>query len=170
MKVLAAVFFFTIGLMSCSSQKSLEKDPPFTVERPTVQYWTGGREESGHGMEFQARFNPVDPAAMGVDSLYFRGHILGLEVSETETGFLLKASYAQSGWEKPDMIMDADSIRQVGNQPPMPLPPMPFPFELEPDEAVISYHLKADPGKKYYTKIGGVVELAPRIFPGRPPH
>ena len=170
MKAFAGVFLFTIGLMSCSSQKSLEQDPPFTVERPTVQYWTGGREESGRGMNFQARFNPVDPAAVGVDSLYFRGRILGLEVSETETGFLLKASHSEMGWKKPDMIMDADSIRQVGNQPPMPLPPISFPFELEPDEAVISYYLRAKPGEKYYTKISGVVEEAPRILPGRPRH
>jgi hypothetical protein len=153
--------------MSCSSQKKLETDPPVTVERPTVEYWAGGREESGSGLKFQARWNPKDPSAIIVDSLYFRGLVIKLYQEETETGFLITGQYAASGFEKSDFIMHADSLREVGNQPPMPLADGPdFPFDLKPDEAVISY-LKKSTSKKHYFKISGVVEKAGRIYPGR---
>jgi hypothetical protein len=170
MKVYIGTILFILGLMSCSSQKSLESHPPFTVERPTVQYWQGGREESGSGMRFRARWNPKDPSSVEVDSLFFRGRVYKLEVSDSETGFLLEASRTETPLEKADMIMHADSTREIGNQPPKPLPAaLSFPFELKPDEAVISYILKAD-GQKYYTKITGIAEKASRIYPGRPQH
>ena len=127
-------------------------------------------EESGSGMRFRARWNPKDPSAQQVDSLFFRGRVYKLKVTDSETGFILEASRTESPLEKPDIIMHADSTKEIGNQPPKPLPSArSFPFELQPDEAVISYILKAD-GLKYYTKITGVVEKPSRIYPGRPQH
>ena len=170
MRAIIGAGLFILGLMSCSSQKKLTTSPPFTVERPTVEYWVGGREESGSGMRFQARWNPVDPASIEVDSLFFRGKSYKLQVADTETGFLLTASRGTGRLEKPDIIMHADSTREVGNQPPkLPSPPGEFPFDLKPDEAVISY-IERGEGKTYYTKITGVVEKSSRIYPGRPPH
>lgn len=170
MKAHICIFLFTIGLMSCSSQKSLEPQPPFSVERPTVQYWEGGRAESGYGMQFRARWNPREPSSVEADSLFFRGRTYKLEVTDTETGFVLQASRTQKPWGNPDMVMHADSTREIGNQPPKPLPTnRVFPFELQPDEAVISYILKED-GRKYYTKITGIVEEPSRIYPGQPKH
>lgn len=156
-----------IGLMSCSSQKKLESNPPFTIERPVVEYWAGGREETGQGMRFQARWNPFDPSAIRVDSLYFRGKVMKLHREETETGFLITGAYTESGFEKQDLIMHADSLQEVGNQPPKPLPTGPeFPFELTPDEAVMSY-FEMPSEKKFFFKISGVVEKPGRIYPGR---
>jgi hypothetical protein len=163
--ILFGIFLSTLGLMSCSSQKVLEGEPPFTVNRPTVEYWQGGREESGHGMRFRAQWAPRDPSAIRMDSLYFRGRVYPLEVRDTETGFVLFAEYF---FQKADLVMHADSTREVGNQPPMSLPVGDdFPFDLSPDEAVISYTLKAD-GKQYYTRVAGVREKQGRIYPGRP--
>lgn len=165
---LICILFSALGLMSCSSQKHLEEDPPFTVEDPIVQYWVGGREESGSGMLFQARWSPLDPSSIHVDSLFFRGRVLKLEVEDSETGFRLIASRTYKKVEKPDIIMHADPMQEVGNQPPMPLSSGDvFPFELEPDEAVISYIRKSD-GKRFYTKIKGISEKADKIFPTRP--
>lgn len=159
------IFLSTLGLMSCSSQKALEGDPPFIVNAPTVEYWQGGREESGHGMRFTARWAPQDPSAIRIDSLYFRGRVYPLEVRDSETGFML---FAEDLRQKHDLVMHADSTREVGNQPPMPLPAGgDFPFDLRPDEAVISYTLEAD-GKQYYTRVSGVREKRGRIYPGRP--
>jgi hypothetical protein len=162
-----SLFISSLGFMSCSSQKPLEQQPPFTVDRPTVQYWSGGREESGSGMEFQARWNPKDPGEIRLDSLFFRGHILKLAVQETETGFLMTASRSSSGIVKPDYIMHADSTHEVGNQPPQPLSDVKsFPFDLNPDAAVISYFLKGEK-TKFYTKISGIREKQPKNYPGR---
>jgi hypothetical protein len=103
-----------------------------------------------------------------VDSLFFRGNRYKLEVTDSETGFVLQASHSQKPSEKPDMVMHADSTKEIGNQPPKPLPSTgAFPFELKTDEAVISYILKAE-GKKSYAKITGIVEKPSRIYPGRP--
>ncbi|MDM9629932.1 hypothetical protein [Robiginitalea aurantiaca] len=161
------ILFTAIGLMSCSSQKKLESDPPFSIERPTVSYWAGGREESGTGMRFQARWNPADPSSIDVDSLYFRGRILKLNREETETGFLITGTYLTPSFANSDLIMHADSLREVGNQPPKPLPEgRDFPFELGPDEAVMSYFVKSSE-KKHYYKISGVVEKTGRNYPER---
>jgi hypothetical protein len=157
----------TIGLMSCSSQKKLESDPPFTIESPTVAYWAAGREEGGAGMRFAARWNPADPSAVVPDSLYFRGRVLKINREDTETGFAITAEYAEKGPDKPDLIMHGDSLREVGNQPPRALPPArDFPFPLAPDEAVISYRVSPS-GEVHYFKITGVVEKKGRIYPGR---
>lgn len=165
--LLITLFVSSLGFMSCSSQKSLQTNPPFDVERPTVQYWSGGREESGTGMRFEARWNPRDPSAVRMDSLFFRGRILKLEVKDTETGFLLVGSQTTSGISKPDYIMHADSTKEVGNQPPRPLPPLKsFPFDLKPDEAVLSYFV-GDETEKQYTRISGVREKQSKNYPGR---
>jgi hypothetical protein len=132
-----------------------------------VEYWVGGREESGSEMRFQARWNPIDPSAITPDSLYLRGRVLKLEQKESETGFLITGTYVESGFGKSDYIMHSDSLQEIGNQPPRLLTPAShFPFELEADEAVISYR-EASSAKQQYYKIKGVVEKQGRISPGR---
>jgi len=161
-----ALLLTVIGLMSCSSQRKLQTEAPFTVERPTVEYWVGGREESGTQMRFQVRWNPIDPSAITLDSLYFRGRVMKAELKETETGFLITGTYIED-MPKSDIIMHADPRQEVGNQPPKPLNTRKaFPFELSPNEAVLSY-LEGNTEKKRYYKISGVVEKQGRILPGR---
>ena len=165
--LLFGVLLTAIGFMSCSSQKKLESDPPFTVERPTVSYWAAGREEGGTGMRVAARWNPVDPSSIVPDSLYFRGRVLKLEQEDTETGFAISAEYTGKDAPKPDLIMHGDSLREVGNQPPKELPPAgAFPFRLAPDEAVISYRVRPSEKVLYY-KVTGVAEKKGHIYPGR---
>ena len=155
-----------MGLMSCSSQPKIQTEAPFTVERPTVEYWVGGREESGTQMRFEARWNPIDPSSITLDSLYFRGRVMKAESQETETGFTITATFIENKPES-DMIMHADGRREVGNQPPKPLTPRKtFPFDLAMDEAVLSYFDGKASAKQYY-KISGVIEKQGRISPGR---
>ena len=85
-----------IGLMSCSSQPKIQTEAPFTVERPTVEYWVGGREESGTQMRFEARWNPIDPSSITLDSLYFRGRVMKAESQESETGFTITATFIEN--------------------------------------------------------------------------
>ena len=47
MKAFFGTVLLILGLMSCSSQRTLESQPPFSVERPTVQYWEGAVDVSG---------------------------------------------------------------------------------------------------------------------------
>lgn len=162
-----ALFFTALGLLGCSSQKQFQADPPFTLSDPTVSYWSGGREASGSGMQVRLRWTPAESLTVTPDSVYFRGRIMKAVLEDTETGMVVLAEYKDDIPENPDMVMHADSTREVGNQPPLPLPAMDFPFELAADEAVLSYSRQPD-GKRFYVKIGGVKETRGRIYPGRP--
>lgn len=114
------------------------------------------------------RWTPNDPDNIRLDTLYFRGRALKPEIEDTETGMRLTASYTKMVWKKEDMVMSADSLQEVGNQPPLPYEkPGSSPFDLKRDEAVLTYTLEED-GERYYYKIVGIKELMPRNYPGRP--
>ena len=163
-----AALLAACGLTGCASQKQFEKNPPFVVSDPTVQTIAAGREEGGVFTELSFRWTAGDPQGIEPDSLYFRGRVLKPVLADTETGVVLTARYPTVTLEKPDLIMHADSLREVGNQPPAPLPEgHAFPFDLKRDEAVLSYRLKAEPGLRYY-RITGIVEKPVRALPGRP--
>lgn len=163
-----AALLTAFGFAGCASQKQFEQNPPFVVSDPTVQTNASGREEGGVFTELSFRFTAEDPQGIELDSLYFRGRILKPVLTDTETGVVLSARYAAVSLTKPDLTMHADSLREVGNQPPVPLPDgRPFPFELKRDEAVLSYRLKAESGSRYY-RITGIVEKPARALPGRP--
>ena len=160
----------TLGLMGCASQKTFEKNPPFTVSDGTVSYWTGGRRESGSGMQVRIRWTPGEDVSATPDSLYFRGRVLPASLEDTETGQFLVAESRTVTGPKPDRVMHSDSLREVGNQPPLPLmDPAAYPFDLKPDEAVLA--CRRNPGnERFYVKIAGIKEKQARIYPERPRH
>jgi hypothetical protein len=164
-----AALLTAFGFAGCASQKQFEENPPFVVSDPTVQMMAAGREESGGVMtEVSFRWTPAERMGIEIDSLYFRGRVLKPILTDTETGMVLSARYPSVSLEKPDLTMHADSLREVGNQPPAPLPGRhPFPFELKRDEAVLSYRIKAEPGRWFY-RITGIVEKPGRALPARP--
>ena len=152
----------------CSSQKTFEKNPPFSVTDPTVRVVAAGQESGGTTTELSCRWTAADPGAIELDSLFFRGRVLKPELADSETGKVLKASYRNQPLQRPDLVMHKDSLREVGNQPPGPLPDQAsFPFKLERDQAVLSYRLKGEANKRFY-RITGIVEKPARTFPGRP--
>ena len=86
---------------------------------------------------------------------------------DTETGFRIVGMYQEQSPGSTDIVMHADSLREVGNQPPYALPSAKdFPFDLRPDEAVLSYW-EGSSEKRYYHKITGVLEKGGRIYPER---
>ena len=164
-----AALLTVFGFAGCASQKQFEENPPFVVSDPMVQIIAAGREESGGVMtEISFRWTAETPLEIEPDSLYFRGRVLRPVLTDTETGVVLSARYPSVGLERPDLTMHADSLREVGNQPPAPLPDgHRFPFELKRDEAVLSYRMKAEPGRRFY-RITGIVEKPGRAMPARP--
>ena len=153
-----ALVAMTLGFASCASQNALVSDPPFTVSEPQVVYWTAGRERGGNGMELSMRWNPHEPEAYSLDTLYFRGQAHIPKIVDTENGMRLKVEVENPTKAKSDMIMDGDSRKEVGNQPPLPLKTKAdLPFELKADEAILVYHSTSD-GKLFYYKITGIKE------------
>lgn len=167
----ALVYAALLGLActaGCSSQKKFDASPPFKVSDPTVQATAAGREAGGASAEISFRFTAADPGAVALDSLYFRGRVLTPVLTETETGVVVSASYALVSLEKPDLVMHADSLREVANQPPAPLPGQKaFPFELERNQAVLSFRLGSDPSPRYF-RIEQIADKPVRALPGRP--
>lgn len=154
----------TIGLTGCSSQKKLESNPPFTIGATTAQQWVGGREESGMGMTLKIQISKMKGEGVPLQSVYFRGDLSPLSMEMEAQGMMAVAKFEK---EKPDIIMHADSTKEVGNKPPKRKTNKNevFPFNLQPDEAVISY-LEND--KIKYTKITGIKEKQPIAYPTKP--
>lgn len=161
-----ATLLLTMGLMGCASQKPFQDDPPFQVTDPTAQMWMGGREATGTGMDLRLRYTPGMPGEVRPDSLYFRGQVMPATVEDTETGMLVTGSFRTDLGGETDRVMHADARKEVGNQPPKPLPDPEFPFELEPDQAVMSYTRLSD-GKRFYVRVDGVKEKPARVYPGK---
>lgn len=163
-----AALLALLGMAGCASRKQFEQNPPFVVSDPTVRLIAAGREEGGVLTELSFRWTAVEPQGIEPESIYFRGRVLKPMPTDTETGVVISARYPPGSLEKPDLIMHADSLREVGNQPPAPLPERhPFPFELQRDEAVLSYRLKGEGASRYY-RITGIEEKQSRILPVRP--
>ncbi len=163
-----AILLMLSSTAGCSSQKHFDKSPPFKVSSPTVQVIAAGRESGGATTELSFRFTAEDPGAIKLDSLYFRGRVLTPILTETETGVLVSARYAALHLNKPDITMHADSLREVGNQPPAPLPgQQAIPFELERNQAVLSYRIGTDAPIRYF-RIDDIADKPVRAMPERP--
>ena len=158
-----------MGLSSCSSQKKLQSHPPFTVEGPTCQKWTGGMENSGSGLEVRIPITYVNKESIAVQQLFFRGEITDLTIEIINKERFAVGKFSNEKLQKPDIIMHADPKKEFGNQPPIlkSEEKIEFPFELNEDEAVISYIDKQGTTIKY-TKISGIKELQPLIYSSKP--
>ena len=152
-------------MSGCSSQKKLVKQAPFFVEKPSCTPFDGGMEASGSGFILRLEVVLQTDDEIAFEKVFFRGHILDSEWITENGKQLLQCRYVRKTKEKPDLIMHDDPMMEVGNQPPGEIKEKKeFPFELKTDEAVIAYRHK---DKTHYTKISGIKDKSPVIFPGR---
>ena len=162
----AVILVIMFGMTGCSSQKKLQADAPFNIEQPSCTPFSGGREASGSGFVLRLPISGISDSGISFEKVYFRGHILTPELLSQEDRDFLYCRYEHIRREKPDIIMHADPVEEVGNQPPaLKVGKEEFPFELEPQEAVIAYRQK---GKTRYAKISGIKDKAPELLPTRP--
>ncbi len=159
------VLILSIGLTSCSSQKTLQTDFPFEIGMATVQEWMGGKEESGTGHLVSV---PVLNITKDVrfQEMFYHGQVVQVTTESHAEGLLVKGNFTLSP-HKPDIIMHADPKKEVGNQPPslQESSSKDFPFDLKPQEAVLSYIVK---NRVKYVKISGIKEKAPLIYSTKP--
>lgn len=161
--LMSALLIFTLGLSGCSSQKKLTDVAPFEIKEAVCQTWVGGREESGSGMEVKIALEGISEADVDLNQLYFRGRVGDVSLFTTEQGKTAICTFTD---QEKDISMHSDPTKEVGNQPPRirSAEEIEFPFELEQDEAVISY---MEGGRMRYFKITGVVEKPGRAYLGR---
>jgi hypothetical protein len=134
-------------------------EAPFEMGQATCQSWSGGRAESGSGMLLEIPIQGEKNDELKLRQAYFRGKIADVEMEDTENGWVAKANFKNQSMKKPDMVMHADSKKEVGNQPPTAKEK--FPFELEADQCVLSF-MEGDTVKYY--KIGNIKEKKPKMF------
>ena len=164
--------YFVLGciitLQGCSSQKKLEQTAPFTVQQPSCQEWVGGKEESGKGYTLEIPLVKDETEAIQFKEVYFRGSKMAAKVEQDNGRIKLICNNISQDLTKPDIVMHADGTKEVGNQPPkLDENKADFPFELNSDQAIISYTINGDANIKYF-KIEGIADKPSRIYRSRP--
>lgn len=157
--VLYMILVLTLSFSSCSSQKEIVSQSPLELGEASCQSWKGGRAESGSGMLLTVPVSGDNMELMQLKRAYFRGKVADATLENTENGWLVKANFVNQNLEKPDIIMDADPKKEVGNRPPV--PKIKFPFELGKDQCVISY---MDGDTEKFFKVEGIQEKKPLLY------
>lgn len=152
-------------LTSCSSQKKLVTNVPFTIGDGYCQEWTGGKEESGKGILVKIPVSEMEGYTL--EGIYFRGQMSSVSMEEKNGQKYAVANLQKLSNAKPDIVMHADPKQEVGNQPPRMKnkEELDFPFELKDSEAVLSFSKK---GKTKYCKVSGIKDKAAMIYPSKP--
>lgn len=136
-KVISSIFSLSVilfGLSSCAGGKetgfSFDPEPPFTLGVVYYQDWVAGVKEAGSGTNVYVTIDGyVDD--MVIMDIYFRNKKLKAQNSPQNRDQYI--GYLKNG-SRLDIIMDIDPVKESQN-----LPPEAFPFQLEEDEAVLSY-------------------------------
>lgn len=131
----------------------------------SVQEWMGGKEESGTGNLVTVSILAITKN-VSFQEMYYKGQVAQVTTETNSDGIKVKANFVHAS-HKSDLIMHADTKKEVGNQPPslQEDPNIEFPFELEPQEAVLSYIVK---NHIKYVKISGIKEKTALIYSTKP--
>lgn len=144
----------TVAFYGCSSQKKLETSTPFVLGTASCQKWTEGLEDGVSGKIVKITVRELTGKDVGFLSIYFRGSMAPVVMEMEDQGMMATAKFQNA---KPDIIMHADSMREVGNQPPKRATRdgTEFPFDLRETEAVLSY---MENEKVKYVKVVGIAD------------
>ena len=146
----------SIGLMNCGGNKqdyALTKTPPFAISEAYYQEWLAGTPQGGSGYNVHILLGTLTDEVV-IDSIYFRRMVVNAQrTSESEIRYV--GNFKRSDR---NIVMDSDPLKEVGNKL-----PQPFPFELEDNQAVVSYFHY---GTQRYFKIKKLDEKEVLAYPG----
>jgi hypothetical protein len=151
---LTIVILTSIVCLSCNSSKAitnsnLENNPPFKIIEATYSTWNGGQP----GVQGILVNIKIDNAEIELDSVYFRNKSTKLKLEKTAQLPFYKGSFVLPNPNN-NLQLDIDSTKEFGNQ--VPNFPEKIPFQLNQNEAIVSYYYK---NKINYYKILNVVEV-----------
>ena len=139
-RTLASIFSLSIILFSntgCAGGKdtgySFEQEPPFTLGTVYYQDWVAGVREGGSGTNVHITIESYADDVVILD-VYFRSK---KEKAQNSPQFMDQYVGYFKNEARPDIIMDSDPVKESQN-----IPPESFPFQLEDNEAVLSYLYK----------------------------
>ena len=153
MKTIKKLFYIpvlviiTMSFIQCSSAQ-LDKKVPVTITNAVYQNWVGGQPGS-KGTLVSIKLNNPD-SKMTFDSIYFNNKAVKLKTNLIKNELTLTGNFMVITKHN-DMIIHANPKEEFGNTPPKLAPKIPF--ELEENEAVISYIIK---DKKRYFKVENI--------------
>lgn len=160
---LISLSFILLSVSNCGSSQnnksvSFESTPPFTIAEIFAQDWVAGVKEGGSGTNVNVTFENLDENLI-IENIYFSKKVfLVRRAAKNPKAYM--GSYKEKAGR--DIIMDSDPVKEAKN-----IPPIPFPFELEPNEAVISY---VENGTTKFYKVSDVT-IKPRIaYPSANPN
>ncbi|MFT7498685.1 MAG: hypothetical protein ACI8QP_001271 [Porticoccaceae bacterium] len=131
MKILL-ILTILLGFAQCGSGTFVQ-NPSFEVEKAFYTNWVGGQPGvSGTKLEIHLK----NASEIIFDSLYFNNKRTKVEVLQKEEITQIIGHYSTSKRINSDLIMDLDSKKELQNTPPI---IKKLPFELDANEAVVSY-------------------------------
>jgi len=148
-----------LGFSNCEGSKSkntnikLVQDPPFSIGEIYSQDWISGVKGGGSGTNLFIKFTDLSEE-INIHEFYFRDKIVNARVSSQNrneyTGFYKNTI-------NKEVIMNVDPVKESQNKPPYKTP-----FQLDKNEAVISYLYK---GELVYYKVVGIEEKPLIAYP-----
>ncbi|MFT6843656.1 MAG: hypothetical protein ACJASR_002440 [Psychroserpens sp.] len=143
MKILLNILLGSAILFSfsqCGNSKNisnqLETKTPFSIEKASYNDWVAGVKGGGSGTNVIVTIKDLDANNVVIDSMYFRGRKVKVEVKSSNYIGRFNSYLNQ----RQDKVLHSDSQKEFGNQ--VPIIEKEFPFDLENDEAIISYKEK----------------------------
>lgn len=160
---IATALTLLILFSNCGSGKTetstyfFEENPPFRVEAASYQQWVAGTPQGGSGVNVFISFSTIQESVV-FKEIYFRG-----KKTEVVTSAAVRVQYVGyfKNESKQDVIMDSNSIKEAVNTPPNKIP-----FQLNDDEAVISYEFNREIG---YFKIENLEQKEMLAYPASNP-
>jgi hypothetical protein len=158
---LLLISFIMVSFSQCSTAQKLQDKAPTKLGQAYCQNWVAGVQGGGSGINI---FIPIEDANLVLDSVYFRGNIVKLEVKPQEAGALFIGRIATdfNNLNEPTLNGDTVSKRETTEQ----TTTTKMPFDLKDDECVVSY---LDGTTTKYFKITNVGEKASIPMMSAPP-
>ncbi len=148
----------TTSCGSCKAKKesvAFTQNTPFTVENTYSQKWVAGVRGGGSGLNLHTTINNISEGVI-MKEFFFRNKATEVKASKNN----LFSGYYKS--DENTMVMDGDIKKEAVNTP-----PKKSPFQLENNEAVLSYEFN---NKTYYHKISNIVEKDVLAYPSSKPN
>ena len=155
------IIILSIFLSSCGGSKTdnskytLTENPPFSIEEVFSQKWMAGVKEGGSGTNIYITLKNLEPGTL-INEIYFRNK----KTTAEEKNTLIFVGYFKN--DQQDIIMDSDATKEANNTP-----PQKSPFQLEENEAVLSYTYK---GIVYYYRIFNIEKKEVIAYPSSNPN
>jgi len=155
--IVSSLLIMTIFIQCSSAQ--FDKEAPFAISKAYYQDWVGGRQGSS-GTLITFEITSEISKEIKLDSLFFNHKICKLEAQSFNKKYSITGNFSKSTYVERNIIMDADSQKEMANK--VPDVTLNFPFELTDNECVISYTIKE---KTHYFKVTNLKKEKTIFYP-----